>query len=175
MKLMKTSQVTFLGLAASAMLFTATPATVRAESNVGPQDVGAFGILVDPNASGKKLTSFVAFAYEYETGTPRADACDSTRWVKNLHVVAAVTKGNNTDTVSSNYSLAGKENLQDCWDNQPNQIAFFKYFIEEVVIPKVYNCISGGCPTTYAVKSIKDFNTTGFGGATLQVEIAVRP
>jgi hypothetical protein len=173
MNFRKPGQNTLLGLAAAAMLFAATPGAVRAESNVGPQDVGAFGIIVDPNASGTKISNSVAFAYEYETGTTRAQACDSSRWVKNLHIVATVQKGNALDIVSSNYSLAGLDNLQDCWDNQPNQLAFFRYFIEQVVIAKLYNCVSGGCPP-YAVKSIKNFLTTGVGGASLEVELAVK-
>jgi hypothetical protein len=163
---------TFLALTAAAMLAVA-PAALRAESNVPITDLGAFGVLVDPNASGTKLSSSVAFAYEYETGTDRANACDSTRWVKNLHVVATVEKGNDLDVLSSNYSLAGLEALQDCFDRQDKQLEFFKYFIDRVVIAKVYDCVPGGCPT-YAVKSIKNFLTTGFGGASLQVELAVR-
>jgi hypothetical protein len=168
----KPSQFIFLALAAAAMLAVA-PAALRAESNVPITDLGAFGVLVDPNASGTKLSSSVSFAYDYETNTTRSNACDSSRWVKNLHVIATVQKGNAIQPFSSNYSIAGFDNLQACFENQTNQLVFFKFFIDRVVIPGFYNCVPGGCPP-YAVKSIKNFLTTGVGGASLEVELAVR-
>jgi hypothetical protein len=168
----KQSQFTFLALAAAAMLAVA-PAAVRAESNVPITDLGAFGVLVDKSASGTKVSSFVSFAYDYETNTARSLACDSGRWVKNLHVIATVQKGNEIRPFSSNYSFAGFDNLQACFEHQDNQLAFFKFFIDRVVIAGFYNCVPGGCPP-YAVKSIKNFLTTGVGGASLEVELAVR-
>ena len=163
------------GLVVATMLFAVTPAALHAESNIGiPTDGVLFGIPVDVNASGTKLFAFVTFAYEYEGFTPRANACDSLRWVKSIHVVATVQKGATTQPFSSNYGLAGKDDLQDCWDNQANQLAFFKYVIEEVVIAGFYQCVPGGCPS-YAVKSVKNFLTTGVGGASLEAELAVRP
>ena len=161
-----------VGHALAAMLLAAAPSVLQAESSVG--DPGDFGIPVDQNASGSKLSAFVTFAYEYEAFTPRARACDSLRWVKNIHVVATVQKGWAIQPFHSNYVFAGKDHLQDCWDNQANQLAFFKYFIEEVVIGGVYRCVPGGCPS-YTVKSIKNFLTDGVGGASLEVELAVRP
>src|SRR5688500_18055313 len=166
MNFKKPFQHTFFGVAAAAMLAMA-PAALRAESNVPITDLGFFGVLVDPTASGTKLSSFVSFAYEYEEGTPRAQACD-TRWVKNLHVVATVQKGNEIRPFSSNYSLAGLDILQDCFENQDKQLDFFKFFIDRVVIAGWYGCVPGGCPA-YAVKSIKNFLTTGVGGASLEV------
>jgi hypothetical protein len=170
--LKKPSQRTFLGLAA-AVLIAAAPTAVRAESGVPINDLGAFGLLVDPNAAGTKLTSSVAFAYEYESDTPRADECTSRRWVKNLHVIAKVQKGMTIQVFSSNYSVALLDNLQACWENQDNQVTFFKYFIDRVVVAGFYNCAAGSCPP-YAVKSIKNFLTTGVGGASLDVEVAVK-
>jgi len=172
LNLKKPSQITFLSLTAAAMLAVAPG--LRAESNVPITDLGAFGVLVDPNASGTKVSSATAFAYEYEIGTPRATACPSGRWVKNLHVVATAQKGNSIQPFNSNYALAGLENLQDCFENQANQLTFLKFFIDRVVIAGLYNCVPGGCPQ-YAVKSIKNFLTTGVGGASLEVELAVRP
>jgi hypothetical protein len=170
--LKKPSQIIFLALAAAAMLAVA-PAALRAESNVPITDLGAFGVLVDPTASGTKLSSAVTFAYDYETTTPRALACLSGRWVSNLHVIATVQKGNEIRPFSSNYSFAGFDNLQACFEHQDNQLTFFKFFIDRVVIPGFYNCVPGGCPP-YAVKSIKNFLTTGVGGASLEVELAVK-
>lgn len=158
--------------AVAAMLLAAAPSVLRAESSVG--DPGDFGIPVDPNASGTKLSAFVTFAYEYEGFTPRANACDSLRWVKSIHMVATVQKGWAIQPFHSNYALAGRDILQDCWENQANQLAFFKYFIEDVVIAGFYRCVPGGCPS-YAIKSIKNFLTDGTGGASLEVELAVRP
>jgi hypothetical protein len=168
----KPFKITFLGLAAAAML-AVTPAALRAESNVPITDLGSFGVLVDPNASGTKLSSFVSFAYDYESDTPRALACPGGRWVKNLHVVATVQKGSQIRPFNSNYSFARMEDLQDCFENQTNQLDFFKFFIDRVVIPGFYDCVPGGCPP-YAVKSIKNFLSTGVGGASLEVEIAVK-
>lgn len=172
MNIKNRTPIMILGLAAAtAMLLAAAPSTSRAESGVS--DPGAFGILVDPNAAGTKHSSFVTFAYDYETNTARANACDSARWVTNLHAVAAVTRGGITTAFSSSYSVAGLDNLQDCWDNQANQLAFFKFFIERVVIAGLYNCAPGSCPA-YAVKSIRNFLSTGVGGATLEVDLAVK-
>jgi hypothetical protein len=173
MNLKRPFHIPFLALAAASMLALA-PAALRAESNVPITDLGAFGVLVDPNASGAKLSSFVSFAYDYETGTARAFACLSGRWVKNLHVVATVQKGNEIQPLSSNYSIAGFDHLQDCFENQTNQLVFFKFFIDQVVIPGFYKCFPGSCPPNVAVKSIKNFLTTGVGGASLEVELAVR-
>jgi hypothetical protein len=172
MNFKKPFQNAFFGVAAAAMLAVA-PAALRAESNVPITDLGAFGVLVDPTASGTKLSSFVSFAYDYETDTPRALACLGGRWVKNLHVVATVQKGNEIQPFSSNYSFAGLDNLQACFENQDNQLFFFKFFIDQVVIPGFYKCVAGSCPP-YAVKSIKNFLTTTVGGASLEVELAVK-
>jgi hypothetical protein len=172
---MNTKNRTYITLlavvAAASMLLAATPSALRAESGVS--DPGAFGILVDPNAAGTKHSSFVSFAYDYETGTARAQECTSTRWVKNLHVVATVTRGGISQVFSSNYSFAGFDNLQACWEVDANQLFFFKYFIERVVIAGLYNCVPGGCPP-YAVKAVKNFISTGVGGASLEVELAVK-
>jgi hypothetical protein len=165
--------IALIGIVATAALLLASPAALRAESNVPISDLGAFGVLVDPNASGTKLSSHVSFAYDYEMDTPRALACLGGRWVKNLHVIATAQKGNVIQPFSSNYSFAGFDNLQDCFENQDNQLAFFRYFIERVVIAGFYSCAPGGCPP-YAVKSIKNFLTTGVGGASMEVELAVR-
>ena len=162
----------FFGIAAAAIALCTVPSTPWAESAVS--DPGAFGILVDPNASGTKVSSFVTLSYDYETGTERANACDSSRYVRNLYLVATAQKGNEIQPFSSNYALAGlQEKLADCWDNQANQLFFFKYFIEQVVISGFFNCTSGACPT-YAVKAIRNFLTTGVGGASMEVELAVR-
>jgi len=168
------SQCTFIELALAAMLLATTPAAVQAESNVAIGDLGEFGIPIDPNASGTKLSAFVTFAYDYEGFTERANACASLRWVRSIHVVATVQKGWAIQPFHSNYAIAGRDNLQDCWENQFKQLAFFKYVIEEVVIAGYYQCVSGGCPS-YAVKSVKNFLTTGVGGASLEAELAVRP
>lgn len=170
--LKKLTHNAFFALSAAGMLAVA-PAPVHAESNVPVTDLGLFGVLVDKNASGTKVSSFVSFAYEYETGTLRSAGCLSERWVKNLHVVATVQKGNELRPFSSNYSLAGLDILQDCFENQDKQLDFFKFFIDRVVIAGWYGCPSGGCPS-YAVKSIKNFLTTGVGGASLEVELAVK-
>ena len=168
----KENRMSFLARLAAVLVLAAAPFAVQAESGVS--DPGAFGILVDKSASGTKVSSFVTFSYDYEAGTVRADACDSRRWVRNLFIVAAAQKGNQIQTFSSNYALAGLQNLEDCWDNQANQLFFFKYFIESVVIPGFFNCApGGGCPA-YAVKSIQNFLSTGVGGASLEVELAVR-
>lgn len=158
-------------MVAAAVVLAAAPSTLWAESAV--TDPGAFGILVDPNASGTKVSSFVTLSYDYETDTERANACDSLRYVRNLYLVATTQKGNDIRPFSSNYAFAGLNNLPDCWDNQANQLFFFKYFLEQVVIAGLFNCTSGACPA-YAVKSIKNFLTTGVGGASMEVELSVK-
>jgi hypothetical protein len=142
-----------------------------AESQVG--DPGTFGILVDPNAAGTKVSGPVTLSYDYEVGTQRAKACPSGRWVKNIFAVATMQKGNQIQPFNSNYVSAGLSNLQDCFDNQDNQVFFLRNFIEQIVIPQYFACTQGACPS-YAIKSIKNFLTTGVGAGYMDVELAVK-
>jgi hypothetical protein len=142
-----------------------------AESQVG--DPGAFGITVDQNASGTKVSGPVTLSYDYELGTDRANGCVSQRWILNIYAVATFTKGNLTQAFNSNYDSAGLSRLQDCFDNQDNQVAFLKNFLEQIIIPKFFACTPGACPG-YAVKTIKNFLTTGTGAGYLEVELAVK-
>lgn len=143
----------------------------RAESQV--PDPGAFGILVNPNADGTKLFGSVTLSYDYELDTPRALACDSQRWVKNIFAVASLQKNNEVRAFNSNYVSAGLSSLEACFDNQDNQVFFLKNFIEQVIIPQFFGCTPGACPG-YAVKSIKNFLTTGVGAGYLEVVLAVK-
>jgi hypothetical protein len=160
-----------LAAAAFALGMSFTLPVAWAESQVS--DPGAFGILIDPNAAGTKVSGPVTLSYDYEFGTDRAKNCASQRWVKNLFAVATMQKGNQIQPFNSNYVSAGLSNLQDCFDNQANQVFFLRNFIEQVIIPGFFSCTPGGCPG-YAVKSIKNFLTTGVGAGTMEVELAVR-
>jgi len=144
---------------------------VWAESQVG--DPGAFGITVDQNASGTKVAGPVTLSYDYETNTDRANRCESQRWVKNIYAVATFQKGNAIQPFNSNYVSAGLSNLQDCFDNQANQVFFLRNFLEQVIIPRFFNCTPGACPG-YAIKSIKNFLTTGAGAGYMEIELAVK-
>ena len=165
-----TSGRKLFSIAAAALVVAWAPG---ASAESGVSDPGAFGILVDKNASGTKVSSFVTFAYDYELDTERALRCESQRYVRNIYIVATADKGGTIQPFNSDYISAGLQNLADCWDNQANQLFFFKNFIDQVVIPGFYKCVPGGCPT-YAVKSIKNFLSTGSGGASMEVELAVK-
>jgi len=142
-----------------------------AESQVS--DPGAFGILIDPNAAGTKVSGNVTLSYDYEFSFTRCP--DSGRFVKNLYAVATMQKGNQIQPFNANYttSAIGINNLPACFDNQSNQVLFLSLFIEKVIIPGFYNCVAGGCPK-YTVKSVKNFLTTGVGAGSMEVELAVK-
>ena len=165
-----------LGSAAVAAGMLIALSTAWAESQVG--DPGAFCITVDPNASGTKVSGPVTLSYDYELNTDRANRCDSQRWVKNIYAVATmlkatVLKANQIQPFNSDYNSAGLSNLQDCFDNQANQVFFLRNFLERIIIPQLFNCTPGGCPG-YAIKSIKNFLTTGVGAGSMEIELAVK-
>ena len=143
--------------------------TAWAESQVG--DPGPFGITVDQNASGTKVAGPVTLSYQYED-VPTS-TCPSRRFVRNLFAVATLTKGNQMTAFSSNYVLAGHPELADCFENQVNQLAFLKLFIDTVIIPQFFSCTPGSCPS-WVIKSVKNFLTTGVGGGYFDVEFAVK-
>lgn len=140
-----------------------------AESQVG--DPGPFGITVDQNAAGTKVSGPVTLSYQYET-VPTS-TCPSLRFVRNLYVVATLTKGNQMTAFSSNYGLIGRPDLAACFENQANQLAFLKLFIDTVIVPSFFSCAPGSCPE-WVIKSVKNFLTTGVGAGYFDVEIAVK-
>jgi hypothetical protein len=88
--------------------------------------------------------------------------------------VATFTKGNLTQPFNANYTTSGfPSNLADCFDNQANQVQFLRLFIEHIIIPGFFSCTPGACPA-YAIKSIKNFLTTGVGAGYMEVELAVK-
>lgn len=140
-----------------------------AESQVG--DPGPFGITVDPNASGTKVSGPVTLSYQYED-VPLS-TCQSRRFVRNLYAVATLTKGNQMTAFSSNYVLIGRPDLADCFENQVNQMAFLKLFIDTVIMPGFFGCAPGSCPP-WVIKSVENFLTTGVGAGYFDVVIAVK-
>ena len=144
-----------------------------AESQVS--DPGAFGILIDPNASGTKLSGFVTLSYDYDPGIGFAQCPITGRFIRNLYAVATLQKGNQITPFNANYTTAaiGVNNLPACFEVDANQVLFLKLFIEKVILPGLYGCVPGGCPQ-YAVKSVKNFFTTGVGAGSMEVELAVK-
>lgn len=140
-----------------------------AESQVG--DPGPFGITVDPNASGTKVTGPVTLSYQYEV-VP-ASTCPGTRFVRNLYAVATLTKGNQITAFSSNYVLIGRPDLADCFENEVNQLTFLKLFIDNVIMPGFFGCTQGSCPP-WVIKSVQNFLTTGVGAGSFDVVLAVK-
>lgn len=146
-----------------------------AESQVS--DPGAFGILVDPNADGTKVFGPLTLSYDYEIGTPRANACVSRRFVRNIYAVATFQKGTQMQPFNTNYVAYAAANngrdLADCFDNQDKQVELLRYFLTNVIIPQFFQCAPSACPG-FAVKSIKNFLTTGVGGGYMDVVLAVK-
>jgi hypothetical protein len=176
---MKRSNKVLSAAAFAASVMLACPFAF-AESEVS--DPGAFGITVDPNAAGTKVSGFVTLSYDYDLDTSPtglAHNCPSGRFVKNLYAVATLQKGNQIQPFNSNYFSAGLSNLADCFDNQANQLAFLRNFIEKIIIPRFFGCMAaapgavGNCPA-YAVKSVKNFLTTGVGAGSMEIELAVK-
>ena len=165
-----------LAAAAFALGMSSALPVAWAESQVG--DPGAFGITVDPNADGTKLYGPVTLAYDYEIGTPRANLCFGTKhFVRNLYVVASLTKGNVTQPFNTNYAAYaaanGGQDLSDCFENQDKQLELLRFFITNVIIPQFFQCAPSACPG-YAIKSIKNFLTTGVGAGYMDVVLAVK-
>jgi len=138
--------------------------TAWAESQVS--EPGALGIAIDPNASGTKIAGNVSFVWDFRSALP-ADGCEGPLFVRNLYAVATMIKGN--QIVPSNAVRTGF-----CFDDQAGQVQFLNDFIRTVIIPGFYsNCVPGGCPG-YAIKSIKNFMTTGRGAGSMEMELAVK-
>jgi len=144
-----------------------------AESQVGGTDPSAFGITIDPNASGTKVSGPVTLSYDYTFSTQLCPT--SGRFVNNLYAVATFTKGNVTQPFNANYKTFGNINppLAACFDRQDNQVQFLALFITQIIIPQLFNCTPSACPG-YAIKSIKNFLTTGVGAGYMEVELAVK-
>ena len=144
-----------------------------AESQVG--DPGAFGITVDPNADGTKIFGPLTLSYQYET-VP-GSTCPSLRFVRNLYAVATLQKGTQMQAFNTNYVAYAAANngrdLADCFDNQANQVELLRFFLANVIIPQFFQCAPSACPG-FAIKSIKNFLTTGVGAGYMDLVIAVK-
>lgn len=109
---MKAMRKTLSVMVAAGIVLAGTPSTLLAISAVS--DPGAFGITVDPNASGTKVSGFITLTWDIERGTEKAQQNCLTEqqraegfvgeWVNNLYVVASMQKGSDFRPFNSNYA-----------------------------------------------------------------------
>lgn len=155
---------------------------------------GNFGITVDQQAAGTKVSGFVTLSWDIlrSTEPPARDCVEDPaqrgvingEWVNNVYAVATMQKGNELKPFNSNYTEANarlNKTFQDCFHNQQNQVDFLVYMIEQVIIPGFFVCGPGtsvSCPG-YAIRRLSDVvlaNDASGGGdaAIFDVELAVK-
>lgn len=147
------------------MLSLATPAL---PTGSGLPEPGAFGIPINPNASGTKLSGPMTIAYEIQ----EVDivTCLSGRLVNNMFVVVTLEQGNNIKPFNRDFTKVGQAPI--CFDNQAAQVNFVFALIHDQVIPFFFGCLPGQCPL-FEVKSITDFLTSNTGALSLNITLAV--
>ena len=164
---MNRTRRTLTMLLLTAITLAMAPSLMQATSNV--PEPGAFGIPINPNASGTKLSGPVSIAYDIE---PDAATCPSGRRVFNMFVVLTVQQGNNIKPFNRALNPAPEG---FCFPGNTNQqVALFLGLIADEVIPFFFQCTPGvNCPA-FQVKAITDFLSTSNGAMSLNLTLAVQ-
>lgn len=129
---------------------------------------GAFGIPINPNASGTKLAGFMSIAYDIEMDTT---GCPATgRRVNNMFVVLTLQQGNNIRPF--NGSLDPAETF--CFPGDTNQqVAFMFGIVSQQAIPHFFACQAGLTCPAFEVKSITNFLSSANGAMSMNITLAV--
>ena len=138
---------------------------------------GAFGIPINPNASGTKVSGPMTVAYSISTVDNTV--CDSTRRVDNMFVVATLQQGNTVQPFNRDFSLTGTQPF--CFDNQFAQVNFILGLVYDALAsPKFFGAPIGNCALDtngarpcWEVKSVTDPLSTGQGALTTTITLAV--
>ena len=149
-------------IAAGAVYVAAAPSLVVAEGSQVPVN-NAFGLTIDPQASGTKLNGYVTLSFDIEFDTQRANLICNVpsdgKYVLNLYVVATMQNGSTVKHFSSDYNHAGLA-LQDCLSNQEKQVQFLRdHVLATLIIPAFFPPCGANCPA-YAIKRLSQAEST---------------
>lgn len=154
-------------LTVAGMILAMGPSGLWATSNV--PEPGAFGIPINPNASGTKVSGPVSVAYDIHEDF--VSCPDLGRRVDNMFVVLTLQQGNNIRP----FNRALDPSTPFCFPGDTNQqVTFFLGLIAEEVIPHFFGCAPGvNCPS-FEVKAITDFLSSSNGAMSLNITLAVQ-
>jgi len=145
---------------------TTAPSGLWATSAV--PEPGALGIPINPLAFGKRVHGFMTLAYdirEDETGD-----CPSLRLVNNVFVVAELERRQ----VARLFSRALNPDPAYCFGEETPEITLVQDLIAQEVIPFFFGpCVPGSTCPGYAIKAIKDFQSSGTGALSLDIILVV--
>ena len=172
-----------LSVLLAGLMLATVPSGLWATSAVSDPNT-PFGIQVDPNASGTKLSGELTLAYEVVLVTNACDGSASVpaKLVLNIFAVLTLQKGNTAQTFNGDIQHAGVgwNAAGVCFDeHQPFALSFVDGLITTKVIPSpTFFGPCGGvgqpaCPN-YAVKSLTNILSSGGGGLSADIVLAVR-
>ena len=173
---MKRAKRTLSLLLVAAMLLAVPSSGLWATSAV--PEPGAFGIPINPNASGTKVSGPMSVAYQI---TASADpSCTSGRQVQNMFVVVTLQLGNTIQPFNRDFSTPpGTQPF--CFDNQIAQVDFILDLVYQALAsPNFFGSVIGNCTLDTAgarpcweVKSVTNPLSTGQGALTTTITLAI--
>src|SRR5215831_8631006 len=140
---------------------------------------GAFGMPINPNASGTKVSGPMSVAYQI---TNSADpSCLSGRQVQNMFVVVTLQQGNIIQPFNRDFSTTSPPTAPFCFDNQDKQVNFILGLVYQALAsPLFFGSAIGNCTLdTYnvrpcwEVKAVTNPLSTGTGALTTTITLAV--
>jgi len=142
----------------------AVPSSQLGATSAVPEP-GAFGIPINPNASGTKLAGFMSIAYDIDVDS----GCDSQRRVNNMYVVLTLQQGNNIKPFNGSLDPSAPF----CFPGDTaQQVSFMFGLVSQQAIPFFFGCQPGLCPT-FEVKSITNFLSSSNGAMSMNITLAV--
>lgn len=167
---MNRAKKTISVLLVAELILAAFPAWLGATSAV--PEPGAFGIPINPNASGTKLSGPMSVVYDIVVD----NSCDSLRRVLNVFVVTTLQTGN----AIRPFNRALDPASGFCFgENTSGQLQLVTGLITEEAMPFFFGSQIGSCVDTvgmrpcWEVKSITNFLSSGEGALSLDITLAV--
>ena len=167
-----------LSLLLVAAMVLAVPSSGLWATSAVPEP-GAFGIPINPNASGTKVSGPMSVAYQI---TASADpSCTSGRQVQNMFVVVTLQLGNTIQPFNRDFSTTSPPTPPFCFDNQNAQVNFILGLVYQALAsPSFFGSAIGNCTLdTYGVrpcwevKAVTNPLSTGTGALTTTITLAV--
>jgi hypothetical protein len=161
---MKSFRTALSVLIVTIMVWAVVPIASWAESNV-PEPGQLFPNEINRRAKGKKLTGFLTIAYEFGE-SPDPDACPGL-FVNNMFVVTTMERRGEIKPFNTDFTRTGTEPF--CFDDLASQVAQVKGLLREAVD------FFFGSTSTFQIKSIKEFLSSGTGAISMEIRLAVKP
>jgi hypothetical protein len=146
------------------MAMAIVPIASWAESNV-PEPGQLFPDEINRRAKGKRLTGFLTIAYEFVEPPPDSEC--GTVIVNDMFVVTTMERRREIKPFNTNFARSGTEPF--CFDDLASQVALVKGLLREAVD------FFFGPTSTFEIKSIKEFLSSGTGAISMEIRLAVKP